>query len=211
MVEKGAAVKVADNAGWTPILTAAAIGHLEIVEELGAMPSSDPTETDHLGRSALFLSCRYGQAHVVQHLLSTERVDPLVGDWCGSTPRFAAVANGHFHVVELLVAHHTPSLNHTYFDRSLIWWARRSGNLNVAQLLLCHADQSSNSVDSDIPCDVVSFDPISIWCDACTLCIPDGSYHSCKECDFIDLCDHCFHKGVRCQKPGHPMQSKMSK
>ena len=190
------------------MLTAAHCGYLEIVEELEAMPGSDPTETDHLGRSALFLSSRSGQAHVVQHLLSNERVDPSIVDWCGSTPLFAAVVNGHFHVVEFLIAHHKPSLNHTYFDRSLIWWARRGGNLNVAQLLLRHADQSSISMESDIPCDVVSFDPMSPWCDACTLCISDGSYHSCKECSTLALCGHCFQRGVRCQKSDHSMLVK---
>ncbi len=146
LVEKGADITLADNDGWTPVIAASSNGHLQIVEELEAMPGSDLTATDHLGRSALFLSSRSGKAHVVQRLLSNERVDPS-----SSTPLFAAVANGHFDVVKLLIAHHTSSLNYTYFDRSLMWWARRGGNFNVAQLLLRHANQPSNSVDSDIP------------------------------------------------------------
>lgn len=137
---------VANKHGITLLIAASVSGHVEVVKLLIGIPSVDAGKTDYLGRTALFFASRYGQLEVVQALLADGRINSDTRDWCGSTSLFAAVANGHLEVVDVLIAGGAPMEKQDRFGRGLIWWARRTGNPRVLQLLLQHAERAGLAV-----------------------------------------------------------------
>jgi hypothetical protein len=183
-------------------------GHVEVVKLLLGVPSVDASKTDRLGRTALFLAARYGQHQVIQVLLSDGRINPGTRDWYGSTSLFAAVANGHFEVVELLITGGATIEKQDGLGRGLIWWARRTGNPQVLQLLVQHAKRDGSRIPDDpTPNDAIPtpFDPKGAWCDACTLSIREGCGYFCSVCDSggFCLCAQCFDGGIRCCEDSH--------
>ncbi|KAH7016251.1 ankyrin repeat-containing domain protein, partial [Microdochium trichocladiopsis] len=142
-----------------------------------------PTRTDRLGRTALFLASRMGHHNVVRVLLADGRTPPEAKDWRGSTSLFAAVRNGHAEVAELLLpAAGTAIEDQDGFGRTLIWWARRTGNSRVLQLLVQQAERTSSPIHGNAaPPETISAPFIyqSAWCDACTLSIPESCGYSC--------------------------------
>ncbi|KAI3579746.1 ankyrin repeat-containing domain protein, partial [Fusarium oxysporum f. sp. albedinis] len=73
---KGADFMTANNDGWTPLLSASAEGHVDVVNFLFESSRLYTTETDSLGCTALFLASRNGRLPVVEYLLSTGHFDP---------------------------------------------------------------------------------------------------------------------------------------
>ncbi|KAK7402476.1 hypothetical protein QQX98_011777 [Neonectria punicea] len=146
---------------------------------------------------------------VVRPLLADGRIDPDIKDWYGSTSLFAAVKNGHFEVVELfLVVGGMTIEGQDGFGRSLFWWARRTGNLRVLQLLVQHAEKLGSPIPDDpapVNATSIPFNHESAWCDACTLSIQEGCGHSCRVCDNgdFDVCAECFDGGIRCRDSSH--------
>ncbi|RSL41816.1 hypothetical protein CEP51_016541, partial [Fusarium floridanum] len=208
LLEKGADITVANKYGETPLHAASYNGYVEVVKLLLGIPSVDASKTDRLGRTALFLASRYGQHQAVQVLLSDGRINPGTRDWYGSTSLFAAVANSHFEVVELLIARGATVEKQDGVGRGLIWWARRTGNPRVLQLIVQHAERAGSCIPGDpTPNDAIStrFDPKAAWCDACTLSIREGCGYSCSVCDNggFCLCAECFDGGIRCCEDSH--------
>jgi len=197
---------IADNDGLAPLNSAAINGHVEVVKLFLGVSSVNASEADPLGRTALFLASRFGQHEVVQVLLADGRIDAGNKDWCGSTALFAAVANGYLDSVKLLAAGGTAVDNNCRFGRSLIWWARRAGNIGIIELLVQRAKPVGSPIyDDTIPIDAASvpFDPKSGWCDACTLGVQNGCGYSCRECTWFGLCGDCFDGGIRCRDASH--------
>ncbi|RKK66726.1 hypothetical protein BFJ69_g15146 [Fusarium oxysporum] len=169
LLDKGADVNIPTKDGRTPVYAASANGHVEVVKILLGILCVDANKPDCLGRTALFLASRYGQYQAVHVLLSEGRVNSDNRDWMGSTPLFAAVANGHLDVVKLLIARVATVEGQGGVGWSLIWWARRSGDPRVLQLLMQHAEMVGSRVPDDpTPNDAVStpFDKEAAWCDA---------------------------------------------
>lgn len=177
----------------------------EVVQELlqaGAVINA----RDSLGRTVLFIASRYGCHSMVNTLLSQEQINPNIKDWCSSTPLFAAVANGHLRVVELLLAGNKPlDGQQLYFGRSLLWWARHADSPETVDFLLQHISKTNSPLHNDgIPAAVSGFLwKGSAWCDACTVCVPQGNAYTCRECGGFCFCGECFNKGIRCLESGH--------
>ncbi|RYP23453.1 hypothetical protein DL767_008810 [Monosporascus sp. MG133] len=212
LLEKGADVTVADKSGATPLHTASLKGYVEVVKLLLCCPDIKVTIGDNNGRTALFYAARQGHHEVVQVLLASGRFALNAKDWYSSTPLFAASRNGHVETVEVLLATAGACVNSTDgFGRALIWWARRSGNTPLTQLLLDHAQGTGTQISDDdtlTETSPVKFDPMSRWCDACTLCIPvDCAYYRCQICDGgnFDICLDCFAIGVKCRDGSHAL------
>ncbi|RYP68260.1 hypothetical protein DL771_006762 [Monosporascus sp. 5C6A] len=170
LIENGANVTIADRCGWTPMHVASQNGHLEVVQLLLATPNIEADRTDNHSRTPLFMASRWGHHAVVQLLLADCRISPEATDWYGSTSLFAAVRNGHVEAAKsLLVAGAVDSGTEVQdgFGRSLQWWAHRTGNSQILQLLAEPAKPVGNPIYSD----VVPIDTISIPFDAKSACL----------------------------------------
>ncbi|KAK1982554.1 ankyrin repeat-containing domain protein [Colletotrichum cereale] len=189
-------------------------GHIEMVKLFLRTPGIDVSSQDKLSRTPLFLASRYGHSTVVELLLDDGRNLAASTDWYGSTPLFAAVRNGHFKVVEMLLARGTSYIGTQMqdgFGRTLQWWARRTGNSEIAELLGKHVDRLDHPVHETTPIEGLSvdFNRLKFWCDACTLSVSWGSSRwGCDECG-IRLCDECFELGIRCPDETHTMRREI--
>lgn len=83
----------------TPIVEAAAGGHLDIVKYL--LDSGYDLMEDGEGRTALFYAARYGHEEVVKYLLEID--DSMKPDDNFNTPLSEAVINGHYEIVKRLL------------------------------------------------------------------------------------------------------------
>jgi ankyrin repeat protein len=87
LVERGADPAIANHVGLTPLMTASAGGHLEIVRFLLGLPSAKATidRRDNYGQTALWLACSTARGGVVRALLEGG-ADPTIADNGGTTP-----------------------------------------------------------------------------------------------------------------------------
>ena len=97
------------------------------------------------------------------------------------------------------------------FGRTPLWWARKCGNTDIAQLLLDYAEVRGIPVyESDVPTAVglAPNDEASGWCDVCTLNIlKDDFYYVCEICNdgLFYICLDCYKIGGRCLEVGHKL------
>lgn len=92
---------------------------------------------DYAGRTVLFIAAREGKLKIVQQCLA-HGADTGIADHFGTTPIFAAARNGHVDVVRQLLDADPGLIESTdsvYGSHSLLYWARRSGNRNLVDLL----------------------------------------------------------------------------
>ncbi|KAM0417191.1 hypothetical protein ACHAPT_012828 [Fusarium lateritium] len=201
LIDKGSEADVNAVAGQsreTPLHFASLWGYNEVVKALLTTSGIDPNRTTNLGCTPLFFASRVGCESIVQTLLVDRRTNLGIKDWNGSTALFTAVRNGHLKVVEaLLTTGHMKPEGEDGFGRSLFWWARRTGNSQLFQLLEHHAEKSGCPVSNDaagVEAKPVRFSEEDNWCDACTRSIPDGEENLCEVCqdDDFHLCAECF-------------------
>ncbi|WYZ39892.1 hypothetical protein EsH8_IV_000233 [Colletotrichum jinshuiense] len=209
LLDKGADVTAVTNSGFTPMHLASLRGHKEIVELLLATPAIDVDKMDNYSRTPLFFASRYGHTTSVQLLLADSRINPLSTDWFGSSPLFAAVRNGHLEVAEALIEHGASDSGINVqdgFRRTLQWWAHRTGNSKLVALLAKHSSWAGDTMHETAPTDTLSviFNCEDVWCDACTLGIPEGCKIIC-DCDDFCLCGECLNMGIKCLDETHTM------
>ncbi|CAE7340553.1 mask, partial [Symbiodinium microadriaticum] len=101
LLEAGAMVDLGNPSGSTPLLLAAAKGHLEAVQVLLAA-GADTERTPPSGATALFAACHRGSADVVRVLLEA-RADTEACTAGDTTPLMQALKRGHLDIVQLLV------------------------------------------------------------------------------------------------------------
>ena len=135
LLEKGADVMNIDDYDRTPLHLASFQGHLEVVKLL--LENGARTEAkDISGLTSLFIASAQGHVRVVEQLCSCGSL-ANTKDRYGSTPIFAATRNGHAEVVACLLGTEDACMDfHDFFGRSLLWWATRRGNAQVAQAVL---------------------------------------------------------------------------
>ena len=72
---KGVEIDTTDEDGYTPLMHAAAIGHLDLVRYLIENGANANQQDEHRGDTALMLAVRYGQIDVVEWLVCTDSAD----------------------------------------------------------------------------------------------------------------------------------------
>ena len=125
-------------------------------------------------------------------LLANEGVDSDLKDYYGATPLSIAVRNCREEVVKLLLATGRVNVKSPdCFGRTPLWWARKAGNADIAQLLFDCAETRDISACESVTLldrDPASNDEESGWCDVCTLeTVEDEPYYECGICNEGDL------------------------
>jgi ankyrin repeat protein len=207
LLDQGADVKAADTTGWTPLHLASGEGHGEVVQLL-LHQGADVKAKDNFRRTPLFYAARNGTKATIKLLLAINRVDIDSVDYYNSTPLSIAARMGHGDIVALLL-NRSQGLNmKDNFGHSPLWWARKTGNLSAADLLIEKYKQNGIIVqEDDWPTTTISVlaDENSGWCDVCVL--EKDTYYFCEVCsdgDF-DMCKECFAMKAHCLDESHKL------
>lgn len=167
---------------------------------------------DYAGRTVLFIAAREGNPKMVQQFLAHE-ADPRIADDFGTTPIFAAARNGHVDVVRQLLAVDPGLIESTdslYGGHSLLYWAQRSGNDNLVNLLRRAIELAGleDPIDARGQSTASNDAPRRQWRIACDLCarrLPAGDVMQCEACydgDFY-MCPECY-SHAKCLDESHP-------
>jgi len=151
-----------DKLGNTPLLKAAASGHLVAVKFLIAN-SADVNARDKLSRNALHVASENGHKSVVEFLLS-QGVDVNSKDLGEATPLILAVEKGFKSVVRVLidakadvnaygiVNKREDPVRHTDPRYTPLFYSIRNGNLDIMRLLLANkADPNATNTYGETP------------------------------------------------------------
>jgi len=214
LLENGANVTVVHQGGWTPLHSASKRGHIDVVKLLLNIGQIDFDAKDLYGRTPLLYAARNGNEAAVQLLLATNRVNIDSKDYYGSTPLSIAARIGNKDVVAfLLTKSHTLNVKDA-FGRSPLWWARKNGYPEIADLLLEKYKENSITIqEDDLPTPTVSVpaDKESGYCDVCVLDISDTDIcYFCKVCSNGDfwICEECLAIGAHCLDKSHTLIKK---
>ena len=113
LLDRGADVAVADKDGWTPLIAASSMGHVDMVRLLLATTGVDVDLKDSKsGQTPLSWAAANGCEAVVQLLLDTGKVDTNSRDENGRTPLQWAAERGHKTIVRLLLENGGASCAH---------------------------------------------------------------------------------------------------
>lgn len=93
---------VGDNSGQSPLMEAASLGYLGVVDALLEIPSLDVNAVNSDRQTALMLAARKGHVDVVKALLSCRKTSIRVSDKAGNTALSLASMNQHTEVEKLL-------------------------------------------------------------------------------------------------------------
>ncbi|KAJ5557005.1 hypothetical protein N7494_000920 [Penicillium frequentans] len=208
LLENDADIEAADNNGWTALSNASYRGHHEVVKLLLETSDAMIEASDKWGRTPLYHAASRGQIDVVVLCLA-KRVPVDIADHWGATSLFAAVRNGNSEVVkQLLDVTSLTVQTRDGLDRTLFWWAKKSGSIEVVEVLLHHAKHTGVKIPkAELQMEISSFyreKSISRCCDVCMRYISSGdSYRKCQACLDFDICFLCFGLGARCLEPSH--------
>lgn len=93
------------------------------------------------------------------------------------------------------------------FGRNLIWWASKTGNANVIDLVGQWARKMGIELGEnhlEVEKAVVLFPQSSAWCGVCTGSILSGhAYYACKDCFDFAICLQCHQFDIQCFNPSH--------
>jgi hypothetical protein len=188
---------------------AAINGKFDVVKLLLAIDRVEPDLKDRTGRTPLFYAAKNGDKAVIELLLATNRVDVDSKDYYNSTPLSIAARMGRGDAVALfLTKGHALTIGDN-FGRTPLWWAKKNGYPEIADLLLKKFRENGIFIEEDgLPTTAISApaDKTSRWCDVCLLGIlkEDVYYHCsiCNDGDF-DICKECFAMKAHCLDKSH--------
>uniref|UniRef100_A0A8H7K4T2 Prion-inhibition and propagation HeLo domain-containing protein n=1 Tax=Bionectria ochroleuca TaxID=29856 RepID=A0A8H7K4T2_BIOOC len=209
LLDHGSDPAVANSQGETALHLASEHGFCEMIRLLLNKSALICNKQDQCGRTPLFLASVYGHHQAVKTLLSDSQLDQEMKDWRGSTPLFTAVANGHYETAQLLISESTNLETRSGAKRDLLWWARRSGNPQVVQMIEEHAEKMGRPFtdqEGEFAVEVVPLKSENGFCDACTLSFSSDASYECLPDHNFGLCQECFEEGIRCLNSTHEMK-----
>ncbi|CEJ93677.1 hypothetical protein VHEMI09251 [[Torrubiella] hemipterigena] len=209
LLNKGANIDALTKCGRTSLHYSSYYGFVDVVEILLICGIHHHTMDIH-GRSPLFMASISTNNHsaVVRCLLSYG-VLPDVADRYGTTPLFAAIKHENIDVARLLLA--TKAVDLTVkdgFGKSLGYWAARSKNRLVIDLLSHHGVLAGALPELDSNVISAPKEYGSLYCDICVGRVAIGqSYRRCEICDIdeFSICQECYEAGFRCHEGTHEL------
>ncbi|KAF4953952.1 hypothetical protein FGADI_5601 [Fusarium gaditjirri] len=131
----GKTLAIPNAEGETPLHAAATHNHVQVLQLLLEVPGVPINQMTTYGFTPLFIASRNGYHDIVQLLLAVDSIDKDRENWMGLNPLFAAVAIGHLEVASLLLSKGSQVNPCVRIGQDLLWWARRSTEKGVVQLL----------------------------------------------------------------------------
>ncbi len=176
-------VDALDRTNQTPLFTAAARGHLRMVDTL-LSHGADPNRMDRYDSTPLSAAIRNGHGNVVERLIMLTD-DPINRrDAFGRTSFWWAAKAGETKIMAIMRE-----------------WARDNG-ITIDD---CNVDVEASTRPLANP-------NIRRYCDVCTRNIlSDHAYHSCEVCTDFDACFECFEMGMRCLVSSHEWTYRLPK
>ena len=146
LLQNGASPRVCDNErGFTPLMLAAHLGYLEIVQALANVDHTTINQTDTTNRTAVMYAIWEGHVEIV-HLLLQKGTQPNITSNEGETALMVASQEGYAEIVHLLLeAGADPNVIHESGHTALML-ASISGYSEVVKLLLANQANYSHSV-----------------------------------------------------------------
>ncbi|KAG4291440.1 hypothetical protein FPRO06_03326 [Fusarium proliferatum] len=159
----GKTITTPNKNGKTPLYSAAAGNHVEVVKILLGIPGISVNQQTTYGFTPLFIASRNGYHDVVELLLAADSIDKDSENWLGLTPLFAAIANGHLEVTKLLLSKGASVQSRVSIGQNLLWWGQRSNEPGLVQLLEAYEDitNASNWKNTPLPGPFTSLKPLS--------------------------------------------------
>lgn len=194
-----------------------------MVKILLGTPGISVNQQTTYGFTPLFIASRSGYHDVVELLLAADSIDKNSENWLGLTPLFAAIANGHLEVTKLLLSKGASVQSRVSIGQNLLWWAQRSNEPGLVQLLEAYEDitNASNWKNTPLPGPFTSLKPLSqnaetvactpgmLCCHVCTLTVQKDQNFDCYECEdcYMFLCSECYSRGFRLCPRSHILVS----
>lgn len=150
---------------------------------------------------------------IIELLLATNRVDIDSKDYYDSTPLSVAARMGHKEVLAFLLTNSYALNVQESFGRAPLWWARRTGYPEIADLLLRKYKEEGIIIQkNDLPTATISApkDNSLRWCDVCVLSISkEDTYYHCGVCNSgnFDVCKECLAMKAYCLDESHILMS----
>ncbi|KAF3188341.1 hypothetical protein TWF788_001017 [Orbilia oligospora] len=207
----GAEVNSTDNSGCIPLNIACYSGSEGAVKLL-LKNGADIDAKDNNSRTPLFRAASRGYNNLLKIFLADKRVDVDAKNHYNLTPLSVAARRGHKEAVRTLLATASVDLEikDDVFGGSPLWWAKREGHHDTAELLVENAKRRGLSLsDNDISHNgyTKSDEKAGRVCDACELGIPEKGelYYKCETCDGgdFDLCLNCVKANAHCRDKSH--------
>ena len=131
-----------------------------------------------------------------------------VWDLFGTMPIIAAARNGHEHAVRTLLLADSFSLQYRdAMGRGLLWWANRSGNMDLVALILGYAEMCGiifQDGDLSKEQEIFQVQNSGCWCDVCTRhSVHYTKTYCCQRCDGMLICRQCVDTGAQCRDASH--------
>ncbi|KAI1051111.1 hypothetical protein LB506_010823 [Fusarium annulatum] len=219
----GKTITTPNKNGKTPLYSAAAGNHVEVVKILLGIPGISVNQQTTYGFTPLFIASRNGYHDVVELLLAADSIEKDSENWLGLTPLFAAIANGHLEVTKLLLSKGASVQSQVSIGQNLLWWGQRSNEPGLVQLLEAYEDitNASNWKNTPLPGPFTSLKPLSqnaetvactpgmLCCHVCTLTVQKDQNFDCYECEdcYMFLCSECYSRGFRLCPRSHILVS----
>ena len=216
LLEKGVDAEAKDNKyGRTALSWAAFIGGEAIVQLLLATGQVKADSKDSVGRTPLLYAVMNGNEATIKLLLATNRVDIDSKDYYNSTPLSIAARMGHRLVLALLLTQSRGLNIKDSFGRTPLWWAKWTGHLEIADLLLEKYKENGITIqEDDLPTTTIPVlaDRGYGYCDVCILSVSDkDTYYCCKVCTNGDfwICKECFATKAHCLDKSHTFDQEI--
>ena len=129
----GARIDAADGTGLTALMSAAFMGHSDILATLLAQGASIE-QVDQSGYTALMYACNAGHTAAVQVLLAAG-ANPHAADNQRSTPLMFAAQHGHDEIVSVLLQHGADPTRVGSYGLSAIGFAKQNHHASTLRLL----------------------------------------------------------------------------
>ena len=145
LARNSALATAADNTGFTPMMSACALGQLDLVELMIHYSHENPCKMlDKKGKSCLYYACSNGHSAVVHALVraygtalaAIESAAAAASSSEGSTSVHAACASGQADIVRLLLHNVGVPFLQDRKGKSPLHMACEGGNIDIARLLL---------------------------------------------------------------------------
>ena len=137
--------------GWTPLICAAAAGHVEVIESLLSTGGADINAKTPDGRTALSYAVNNCHLPVTKSLLQHDDIDVNKTDDGKDTPLIYCTNEGDLEIFKLLLDTHKVDLNRAgYRGRTALSYAAEHGFIELTRILL---EQPFDLLDPELPDD----------------------------------------------------------